>query len=59
MEGALDDPRLHAPVGLAIGAESPHEIALSIVAEAQSVLAREPGTSLHHRPGPIHEGASP
>lgn len=31
--------RIHAPVGLAIGAESPREIALAMVAEVQSVLA--------------------
>lgn len=42
--------RLHAPVGLSIGAESPQEIALSIVAELQahsrqSVLARDAGLS--------------
>jgi xanthine dehydrogenase accessory factor len=39
---ALDErtrQRLHAPVGLAIGAESPQEIALSIVAEVQAQLA--------------------
>jgi xanthine/CO dehydrogenase XdhC/CoxF family maturation factor len=40
--------RLHAPVGLAIGAESPLEIALSIVAEIQAFLrsrAEEPRAS--------------
>ncbi|MDB4975687.1 MAG: hypothetical protein JWN48_4028 [Myxococcaceae bacterium] len=31
--------RIHAPVGLAIGAESPQEIALSIVAELQAASA--------------------
>lgn len=39
---ALDErtkQRLHAPVGLAIGAESPQEIALSIVAEIQAHAA--------------------
>ena len=39
---ALDEKarrRLHAPVGLALGAESPQEIALSIVAEIQAFCA--------------------
>jgi len=36
---AVSDPRLRAPVGLAVGAESPQEIALAIVAEAQTVVA--------------------
>ncbi len=37
--------RVYAPVGLQLGAETPAEIALAIVAEAQAVLAcsREPG----------------
>lgn len=52
------DPRLHAPVGLELGAETPHEIALAIVAEMQSVLARVPARSLRDRLGPIHEPAS-
>jgi xanthine dehydrogenase accessory factor len=37
---AADLERLHAPVGLALGAETPAEIALAIVAEAQAALAR-------------------
>ncbi|MDB4965777.1 MAG: hypothetical protein JWN44_1466 [Myxococcales bacterium] len=38
--------RLHGPIGLDLGAEGPVEIALSIVAEIQSVLARRTGASL-------------
>jgi xanthine/CO dehydrogenase XdhC/CoxF family maturation factor len=37
--GVRADDRLHAPVGLPIGAESPQEIALAIVAEVQAKLA--------------------
>ena len=33
--------RLHAPVGMAIGADSPETIALAILAEIQQVLARQ------------------
>jgi xanthine dehydrogenase accessory factor len=33
-------PRLRAPVGLALGGETPEAIALSIVAEIQAVLSR-------------------
>jgi xanthine/CO dehydrogenase XdhC/CoxF family maturation factor len=35
-------PRLHAPVGLDLGADSPASIALSIVAEVHSALRRMP-----------------
>ncbi|MGD0678429.1 MAG: XdhC family protein [Polyangiaceae bacterium] len=52
--GVRSDPRVHAPVGLALGAETPQEIALAIVAEAQSVMAGAPATSLRELPGPIH-----
>ena len=51
------DERLHAPVGLELGAESPQEIALAIIAEVQSVLARAAASSLRLRPGPIHADA--
>ena len=50
---------LHCPAGLDIGAETPEEIALAIVAEAQSVLAGRGAGFLKHRPSAIHlaEGA--
>ena len=51
---AYDDPRIHAPIGLELGAETPEEIALAIVAEIQSVLRRMPAGSLRDRLGPIH-----
>lgn len=43
--GALDDPRVHAPVGLDLGAETPAEIAISVIAE---VLAAVRGTTAAH-----------
>ena len=51
-----EDPwrRLSAPAGLALGAETPEEIALAIVAEAQAVLAGETAGFLRSRPGPVH-----
>jgi xanthine/CO dehydrogenase XdhC/CoxF family maturation factor len=51
------DPRVHAPVGLAIGAETPQEIALAIVSEAQSVLTRTSAIPLGEQPGAIHAQA--
>jgi xanthine dehydrogenase accessory factor len=37
-----DDARVHAPVGLELGAETPEEVALAIIAEIQSVLRHVP-----------------
>ena len=46
--------RLHTPIGLDLGAESPEEIALAILAEIQAVLSRRGGGFLKNHGGPIH-----
>lgn len=46
--------KIHAPVGLEIGAESPAEIGLSILSEIQSVLTGTHGGQLKIKDGPIH-----
>jgi xanthine/CO dehydrogenase XdhC/CoxF family maturation factor len=51
---SVDDPRIHAPLGLDVGAETPQEIALAAVSEIQATLRRAPGTPLRARTGPIH-----
>jgi CTP:molybdopterin cytidylyltransferase MocA len=50
-----DHARLHAPVGLALGSETPQEIALSIVAEAQAAVTGSTVASLRDRVTPIHD----
>ena len=46
--------RLHAPIGLNIGAESPEELALSILSEIQAFLSGRNGGFLRDHSGPIH-----
>ena len=47
--------RLYAPAGLDIGADTPEAIALSIVAEIQSVLRTRGGGHLRDRTGSIYD----
>src|SRR5262249_26409300 len=52
--GKADLRRLHAPVGLDIGAETAEEIALSIAGEIKAVLSQREGGELRRRDGSIH-----
>jgi xanthine/CO dehydrogenase XdhC/CoxF family maturation factor len=45
------------PAGLDLGAETPEEIALEIIAEIQRVFAHGSGVSLRERKIPIHAAA--
>ncbi len=49
-----DRARLHAPAGLDLGAETPEQVALAIVAEIQACFAGRSGGSLRSRAGSIH-----
>jgi len=55
--GALS--RLHSPVGLDIGADTPETIALAIIAGIQAVAAGRPGGFLRDRSGPIYPPEAP
>jgi xanthine dehydrogenase accessory factor len=46
--------RLHAPVGLDLGADSPEQVALSIIAEMQAALTGRNARPLRERTSPIH-----
>ena len=48
------DPRVHAPIGLDVGAETPEQIALAIAGELQAVQRRRPGGMLRDRARTLH-----
>ncbi|MEH1941209.1 MAG: XdhC family protein [Nostoc sp.] len=47
--------RLYSPVGMDIGADTPEEIAIAIIAEIQAVLTNRSGNFLRNRNRPIHQ----
>ena len=51
--------RVYGPTGLDIGASTPEEIALSIMAEIQAVLANRDGSQLSQKDLPIQERKKP
>jgi xanthine/CO dehydrogenase XdhC/CoxF family maturation factor len=58
--GEVELAELHAPAGLDIGADTPAEIALSVLAELVATIRGATGAgSLKDRPGPIHPGLGP
>jgi xanthine/CO dehydrogenase XdhC/CoxF family maturation factor len=53
-DGLALEAELFAPAGFDLGAETPEEIALAIVAEIQNVFAEASGDPLRDRKAPIH-----
>jgi xanthine dehydrogenase accessory factor len=49
-----DIHRVHSPIGLDIGAETPDEIAISIISEIQGKFSNRSGGFLKYRNAPIH-----
>lgn len=52
---AEEHARLHAPVGLDLGGDTPESVALAIVAELQAALAGRDARPLRERQRPIHQ----
>lgn len=46
--------KIYGPIGLEIGAETPEEIAVSIIAEIIAALRKKPGGHLRYKPTTIH-----
>jgi xanthine/CO dehydrogenase XdhC/CoxF family maturation factor len=55
---ASQHPNLQTPAGLDIGAETPGEVALSLISGLQAAITRHRGGYLSERDGPIHEAVS-
>ena len=57
VENVTPDQRakVHNPIGLDLGGDTPEEIALSIIAEVQAVLRQRTAAFLRDMSGPIHE----
>jgi xanthine/CO dehydrogenase XdhC/CoxF family maturation factor len=53
-EGIAIDAEVFAPAGLDLGAETPEELALALVAEIQATFAGASAESLRDRKAPIH-----
>jgi len=54
LEAAIENPALHSPMGLDIGADGPEQVALSVVAEIQATFNGRRGGLLRERAGSIH-----
>ncbi len=54
LDPARLEPALHSPMGLDIGADGPHQVALAVVAEIQAALNGREGGLLREGRGSIH-----
>ncbi|MGB7378180.1 MAG: XdhC family protein [Rivularia sp. (in: cyanobacteria)] len=53
-EEIMPNANIYSPVGLDIGADNAEEIALSVIAEIQTVISQRDAGFLKHRNAPIH-----